>query len=311
MASHAATRRPTNAWRFSWASLVPAIIAAIGMAVLTYPSIASWISQYNQSQIVTGYEDSVTAANPPPAEQLAQARAYNDALNAGAVLEADTNIPTGSGVIADEALDYDSILRATSDGLMARLKIPSIDLDLPVYHGTADETLLMGIGHLEGTSLPVGGASTHAVLTGHRGLAQAEMFTHLDQVAAGDTFTVEIFGEVLTYQVVETKVVEPSETEPLQVVEGRDLITLVTCTPLGINTHRILVTGERIVPTPARDLDTAGRAPELPRFPWWAVGLTAGSILIGLYIWWSGYPVKRGGRGGQSRQRQAAPDSRL
>ncbi|MDO5092653.1 MAG: class C sortase [Propionibacteriaceae bacterium] len=293
MASHAATQRPTSAWRFSWASLVPAIIASIGMAVLTYPSIASWISQYNQSQIVTGYEDSVTAANPPPAEQLAQARAYNDALNAGAVLEADTNIPTGAGAIADDSLDYDSILRATSDGLMARLKIPSIDLDLPVYHGTADATLLMGIGHLEGTSLPVGGASTHAVLTGHRGLAQAEMFTHLDRVAVGDTFTVEVFGEVLAYQVVETQVVAPSDTEPLKVAEGRDLITLVTCTPLGINTHRILVIGERILPTPTGVLDAAGQAPELPRFPWWAVGLAAGTSLLGLYIWWSGYPVKR------------------
>ncbi len=290
------TRRSRGAWRFSWASLVPAGIAFVGMIVLAYPSVAGWISQYNQSRVLTGYEGEVTAANSAPAERLAQARAYNEALNAGAVLEAGTNIPTGSGTTTDASLDYDSILRATADGLMARLRIPAIDVDLPVYHGTADATLLAGIGHLEGTSLPVGGASTHAVLTGHRGLAQAEMFTHLDRVAVGDTFTVEVFGEVLAYRVVETKVVEPSETEPLKMAKGRDLITLVTCTPLGINTHRILVIGERILPTPTKDLDAAGQAPELPRFPWWAVGLAGGSVLIGLYIWRSGYPVKRGGK---------------
>ena len=268
------------------------------MVVLAYPAIASWIAQYNQSQVITDYEGSLEEADPPPAEQLAQAHAYNDALNAGAVLQADTNLPTGAGTVADESLDYNAILQANADGLMARLKIPAIDLDLPIYHGTSEETLLKGVGHLEGTSLPVGGQDTHTVLTAHRGLARAELFTHLDRLKTGDTFTVEVFGEVLTYLIIKTQVVLPAETESLLVWQGRDLLTLVTCTPLGINSHRILVTGQRIVPTPTRDLASAGRPPEVPRFPWWAVGLAAGFTVVGLYIWRSGYPLGRRPRGG-------------
>ena len=146
------------------------------------------------------------------------------------------------------------------------------------------------MGHLEGTSLPVGGVGTRAVITGHRGLANATMFTNLDKVGEGDTFTIEVFGEVLTYRVAQTKVVEPEQTEELRADPDRDLVTLVTCTPLGINTHRILVTGERI-PTP--DQDTApGERPDVPRFPWWAVALGIGVVLDAIYVWRAGYPPK-------------------
>ena len=175
---------------------------------------------------------------------------------------------------------------------MARLKVPAADIDLPIYHGTDDETLLRGLGHLEGTSLPVGGQGQRTVVTGHRGLAEARMFTDLDKVQVGDTFTFEVFGEVLTYRVFDKKVVNPEETEALRSEPGRDLATLVTCTPLGINTHRILVTGERVYPTPQRDIDAAGAAPDIPGFPWWALGLLGGVSLIGLYIWRSGYPPR-------------------
>ncbi|AWE41459.1 hypothetical protein DDD63_00285 [Actinobaculum sp. 313] len=279
-------------WKFSWLSLVPALIALLGMLVLAYPTAASWIAQYNQSKVISKYSDSVNSADPSAQEQLRLAYEYNDALRAGAILEANSNVPTGSGSSENESLDYNSMLRANSTGLMARLRISAIDLDLPVYHGTSDQTLLKGVGHLEGTSLPVGGESTRSVLTGHRGLAQATMFTNLDRLKVGDTFTIEIFDEVLTYRIYDKKVVEPTETEALRVEEGRDLVTLVTCTPLGINTHRILVTGERVYPTPQEDLDAAGKTPEIPRFPWWAVALLVGFVLIGVYIWRSGYPAK-------------------
>ena len=242
--------------------------------------------------------------------QVEQAHAYNDALSAGAVLEANNHVPTGAGSSKDSSLQYANILKANNEGLMARLKIPSISLDLPVYHGTADDTLLKGLGHLEGTSLPVGGEGTRSVITGHRGLAEATMFTNLDKVKTGDSLIVEVFGEVLTYRVTSTKVVEPEETEALRVEEGKDLLTLVTCTPLGINTHRILLTGERIYPTPAKDLAAAGKRPDVPHFPWWAVGLAAGLIVIGLYLWRSGYAAARAKERAPARARAAQEEPR-
>ncbi|MBE6481550.1 MAG: class C sortase [Actinomyces ruminicola] len=280
-------------WRLQPLALLPALLAIAGMLLFAYPTVAAWVTQYNQSKIITSYDAAVDTTNPEAAVQLAQAHAYNDALSSGAVLEANTNVPTGAGSGGDEALDYNTILDANGAGLMARLRIPAINLDLPVYHGTSEETLLTGLGHLEGTSLPVGGAGTRSVITGHRGLADARMFTDLNRVDAGDKFVIEVFGEVLTYQVIDTKVVEPDETEALRAEEGRDLVTLVTCTPLGINTHRILVTGERIYPTPQEDLDAAGQPPTVPSFPWWAVGLAVGFILVGLYVWRSGYPPRK------------------
>ena len=280
--------RRRRRWRLSRYSLVPALLALIGMLALAYPTAASWVSQYNQSKVVADYSSGVSNVDPDAATQIAQARAYNDALSVGALLEANTHVPTGAGSTGGD-LDYSAILNANGAGLMARLRIPSIDLDLPVYHGTSDQTLLEGLGHLEGTSLPVGGTGTRSVITGHRGLANATMFTNLDKVEAGDTFTAEVFGEVLTYRVVETKVVEPEQTEELRADPDRDLMTLVTCTPLGVNTHRILVTGERI-PTP--DDAVAGERPDVPRFPWWAVALGAGVVLDGLYVWRAGYPAR-------------------
>jgi len=191
-----------------------------------------------------------------------------------------------------EAEERVEAARAAQDKMKAEAQAIAADIDLPIYHGTDDETLLRGLGHLEGTSLPVGGQGQRTVVTGHRGLAEARMFTDLDKVQVGDTFTFEVFGEVLTYRVFDKKVVNPEETEALRSEPGRDLATLVTCTPLGINTHRILVTGERVYPTPQRDIDAAGAAPDIPGFPWWALGLLGGVSLIGLYIWRSGYPPR-------------------
>ena len=303
----AARAARSGRWRLSRSSLIPATLALAGMIVFSYPTIASWISQYNQSRVVADYSTAVDHTSPDAATQLANARAYNDALSVGAVLQANTNVPTGAGEAGAQALSYDQILNVNGAGLMARLKIPAIDLDLPVYHGTADQTLLEGLGHLEGTSLPVGGPGTRSVITGHRGLANAVMFTNLDRVKTGDTFVIEVFGEVLTYRVVETKVVEPEQTEELRAEPDRDLVTLVTCTPLGINTHRILVTGERVMPTPAEDLAAAGSSPDVPGFPWWAVILAGGVVLIGLYVWRAGCPPRP--RGGKTARAGAAPSS--
>ena len=291
-AAHSATR---GRWRLPVLALLVALVAWVGMLVALYPTVAAWFSQYNQSKVVDTYSSEVTSSSLSPSvtEQLAEARTYNAALSSGAQLEANHRLPTGEGTSTNSSLDYNSLLKADATGVMGRIKIPSIGVDLPIYHGTSDETLLKGVGHLEGTSLPVGGTGTHAVLTGHRGLASATMFTNLDKVGVGDTFTIEVLDQVLTYRVITTKVVDPSDTASLLPVEGKDLVTLVTCTPLGINSQRILVTGERVTPTPTKDVQAAGKTPDIPGFPWWILVLTGGTVVAVGYVWRSGYPTRK------------------
>lgn len=280
-------------WRFSKSCIIPALLLLASFASLIYPHAAMWLSQYHMSEVAAEYAKLITHAVPAPHEQLARAREYNQKLSSGAIYEANTNIPTSHGETSDASQDYWEQLKANDDGLMARLRIKKIDLDLPVYHGTEDATLLKGLGHLRGTSLPVGGKGTRSVITGHRGLASAEMFTRLDEIVKGDTFTIEVFDEILTYKVVDKIVVNPDETKKIAAVPGKDLVTLITCTPLGINTQRILVTGERVVPTPAADKALRGKKPDVPRFPWWVLGCFGSLCVVGGYVWWAGLPVKK------------------
>ncbi len=259
-----------------------------------YPTAAAWVSQFNQSNVL---EDQ-TRANSQKAKAelqaaLEDAAEYNRLLKSGAELASGARVAAGTGTTGT-SLDYWKLLRADPTGTMARLRVPSIDLDLPVYHGTSDQTLLTGVGHLQGTSLPVGGVDTHSVLTGHRGLANATMFTNLDKVQRGDVFSVEVLGEVFSYRVSEITVVDPDATEEIRVVPGEDLMTLVTCTPLGINSHRILVTGERITPTPAGEKEAFLHAPQVPGFPWWIVILAAGILAVSAWYWRSGWSIHKG-----------------
>ncbi|WPO88422.1 class C sortase [Herbiconiux sp. KACC 21604] len=282
--------RRSRRWRLPKVPLAIAVVTVIGAGLLLFPTIVSWFSQYEQSQRITELSDDVADLSVETLRQrLDEARAYNAQLTGdGANVAADERLPLAEQ--PEQGGDYAAILHADENGLMARLKIPSIAVDLPIYHGTSDDVLDHGVGHLEGTAVPVGGRTTHSILTAHRGLATSELFTHLDRVALDDTFTIEVFGEVLTYRVVDTRVVEPTQTETLVPVVGEDLITLVTCTPLGVNSHRILVTGERVIPTPQSDLDGAGERPEIPTFPWWAL-IAAGVLAVAsLYVWWSGRP---------------------
>lgn len=283
---------PRPRWQMPWANAGLALIGLLGVLVMMYPGVASWVSQYNQSLVI---EDIDAAVNdqPPAAlnKAITEAYAYNDALSGGAILEAGSNIPTGDGRV-EGRLNYNKILDAGS-GMMGRLRIDSIGVDLPIYHGTDDATLEKGVGHLEGTSLPVGGASQHSVLTAHRGLPSATMFDDLGKMVVGQTFTVEVFGEVLTYRVIETQTVQPEETQALVPRYGEDLVTLVTCTPLGVNTHRYLVTGERITPTPIVDLERAGQRPQIPGFPWWTVVLGGALVAFVTVIVWSGFSKAR------------------
>ncbi|MFC8191254.1 class C sortase [Cellulomonas sp. NPDC057328] len=276
-----------------WTPLLIALIAVLGAGLLLFPTVVSWFSQYEQSQRIDDLTaDVADLGSAQLQEELDRARAYNeDLVGGGANLVANGRLPVAEE--PDQAAEYDTLLRADRTGLMARLKIPAIDVDLPVSHGTSGPVLEHGVGHLEGTALPVGGESTRSVLTAHRGLATAELFTHLDRVEVEDTFTVEVFGEVLVYRVIDTRVVEPTDGESLFPVEGRDLLTLVTCTPLGVNSHRILVTGERVIPTPQADLDSAGQSPEIPTFPWWALHVTGVLVVAGVYVRLAGRPRGR------------------
>lgn len=282
---------PRRRWRPGALLTATAVLALVGATVLTYSPAASWLSAYNQSLVISKYSDVIKKVKPSASEQLEEARRYNEALSGGAVLEANTNVPTGKGKSRAETFDYWKLLD-TPNRTMSRIQIPKIRVDLPIYHGTSDAALLEGAGHLQGTSLPVGGKDTHSVITAHRGLADATMFTDLDKVDVGDRFILTTFGQVLTYQVTDTRIVEPEDTATLRQEAGKDLVTLVTCTPLGINTHRILVTGKRILPTPPKDKQLAQNTRATLQFPWWAALYLTAIILIVLYTWRAGlaYP---------------------
>lgn len=275
-------------WKMPWTTAGILLVVLLGLGILTYPSAASWVSQYNQSKLIEGL-DAIVEEGPVSRMQLELERAhqYNQALIGGALLSPESNVPTSEAGRGSQ-LDYFDILALSGDSAMGRLRIEAIALDLPIYHGTSESTLAKGVGHLQGTSLPVGGESQHSVLTAHRGLPEATLFDNLNKMKRGETFTIETFGEVLTYRVIETQIVLPDETQALYPVYGKDLVTLVTCTPLGVNSHRHLVTGERITPTPLEDIEKAGNRPEIPGFPWWAAWSVMGIATIGFYLWRSG-----------------------
>ena len=289
--------RVRRRWRAPWLQVFACFVILVGATVFLYPHAASWFSQKEQSRVTEPAEAQLhRPPNNDPTylnELIVQAHAYNAALASGAIFKANENVARGDGTSSDESFVYEDLLSITDAGFMGRLQYDALAIDLPIYHGTSEETLTRGVGHLEGTSLPVGGIGTRSVLTAHRGLPEATLFNDLDKAKVGDTFTVSVLDQVLTYKVAEIEVIEPQETTAIVAYPERDLVTLVTCTPLGINSHRILVTGERITPTPIEDVEAAGKAPDIPGFPWWAVILPSGVLVAGLYVWRSGYPPKK------------------
>lgn len=271
---------PRRARRGTLSSLIIAVMVMLGVGVLLYPSAAGWFSQLEQSQRVDDYAEVMTQLGPEGREQeLADAHRYNETLSGGALIDQFGRTPLSDQRAIVAA--YEEQLDLGPADVMARIRIPSIAVDLPIYHGTDEETLRKGIGHLLGSAMPVGGAGAHSVLTGHRGLPESVLFSDLDQVEVGDVFEVDVYGEALTYEVRDVQVIEPGDTDILTPASGRDLVSLVTCTPLGINSHRIIVTGERI-PTPAGE-SAAVAMPDIPGPPWWAVGLAAGFAFAAAY----------------------------
>lgn len=263
-------------------TILASFLALVSLGLFVYPSAAQWLSNHNQTLITSTYNADIQNASPNASAQLAAAELYNSQLSAGAEFAPMANVASGVGT-SEELEDTYWKQLVTQNSVMSRIQIEKIGVDLPIYHGTSDQTLLNGAGHLQGTSLPVGGAPGHSVITAHRGLAESRMFTDLDQIKVDDTFVITTFGRVLSYKVIETKVVEPSDTASLRQVEGQDLVTLVTCTPLGINSQRILVTAERTTPTPPADEELSAHSGGAG-FPWWAVVLFAGLVAVSTYF---------------------------
>ena len=223
--------------------LAAVLVFFLALGLTLYPLISNYHNSRHQSEIHTQYMEQVEQAEDT-ALQAAKELAihYNAALIPGS--HSETAFSKDALLLAAE--DYDAQLNVAGNGIMTYVQIPKIGVNLPVYHGTDADTLEIGIGHLLGSSLPVGGESAHAVLTAHSGMASQKMFSDLDRLQQGDVFYLETLGETLAYQVEAIYTVLPHETELLGIVEGQDLVTLVTCTPFGVNTHRLLVRGSRI-----------------------------------------------------------------
>lgn len=261
--------------------IVPILLVLIGISVLVYPIVATQYNNVKQREFAQNYHHEVVAADPTKLlESLASARAYNSTLQGVPILDpwlTKVNGPPSSG-------PYSTYLSQLSDlGAMARVRVPSAKIDLPVYHGTSDDTIAKGVGHLYGTSLPVGGAGTHTVLTSHTGMSNATLLDHLIDVKQGDLFFIDVAGETLAYEVDQIKVVLPTEIKDLIAEPGQDLATLFTCTPYAVNSHRLLVRGHR-VPFEGKVAEVAKAAEEpgfvMETWMWWLVGAAGASAVL-------------------------------
>ncbi len=219
------------------------LILLAGLALISYPFVSDWLNQRAQDAVSNTQQQTVAALKPADlSAEKAKAEAYNAHLRDGSSRVVDPFDQDDASPGNDE---YESVLNVAGDGVMAELIIPSISVDLPIYHYTTEEPLSHGVGHVVNTSVPIGGDSTHSVLAGHTGLPTARLFDRLDELKKGDWFIIRVLGEDHAYKVYSTEVVLPSEVDSLTTEEGRDLVTLVTCTPYGVNTHRLLVHAER------------------------------------------------------------------
>ena len=219
-------------------NIIFGIIFLVGLSIFLYPSVSNYINSKNQSRAITGYQEALSSITQEEYNKMwKDAIAYNERL-AGKHMNFTLE--------EDERLEYNSILDATGTGIIGYIEIENIGVNLPIYHGTEESVLQVGIGHLEGTSFPTGTTSTHAVLSGHRGLPSSKLFSDLDQMIVGDVFLLHILDQTFAYQVDQIKIVLPEETQDLAIVNDKEYVTLVTCTPYGVNTHRLLVRAVRV-----------------------------------------------------------------
>ena len=255
------------------------IFMVIGIAIFLYPTVSNYFATQNQATAIRTYDEKIEQTNEEEMkEELAKAQTYNENLSGDPVHDPFVE---GSGYALPE--NYKEVLNITDDGIMAYIEIPKISVYLPIYHGTSEAVLEKGVGHIESTSLPIGGSSTQCVLTGHTGLPSAELFTRIDELVIGDIFYIHVLNELLTYKVYETKVILPDEIDELQITSGNDYVTLVTCTPYGVNSHRLLVKAERTAyieysATSSNEASEASTAPQHKNY--YLTGIKIGMIVF-------------------------------
>ncbi len=219
-------------------NIIFSLIFIVGLCIFLYPSVSNYINSKNQSRAITSYQEALGAITEEDYSRIWQeAYRYNENL---------AEQPMHFKLSDEEMAEYKSVLDPTGTGVIGYIEIENIGVNLPIYHGTEETVLQVGIGHLEGTSFPTGTASTHAILSGHRGLPSAKLFSDLDQMIVGDTFLLHILDQTFAYQVDQINIVLPEETQDLAIVDGKEYVTLVTCTPYGVNTHRLLVRAKRV-----------------------------------------------------------------
>lgn len=213
------------------------VMLLVGLSLLLYPSISDYWNSFHQSQAITSYAEQIVELDEEDYTKIwEEAVEYNHTLS-------DRNIYM---LTPEQKVTYDKMLNISNSSVMGYVEIPLIKTSLPIYHGTDEAILQVAVGHLEWTSLPTGGKGTHCVISGHRGLPSAKLFSDLDQLEVGDIFILRVLNEVLTYEVDQILIVEPDDVKALHIEDGKDLVTLVTCTPYGVNSHRLLVRGHRI-----------------------------------------------------------------
>lgn len=222
----------------NWVNLILILGLVVGIGLLAYPSIANYWNSFHQTRAIMVYSENISGMDKEDYEKiLNEAREYNEDLGRSGIKWTMSD--------EDKAI-YNEKLKADDSGIMGFISIPKVHIKLPIYHGTDEAVLQVAIGHIEGTSLPVGGEGTHCIVSGHRGLPSARLFTDIDRLKEGDTWTITVLNEMLTYEVDTIRIVEPKDLSALKIEEGKDLCTLVTCTPYGVNTHRLLVMGHRV-----------------------------------------------------------------
>jgi sortase A len=219
-------------------NIIFGLIFLVGLAVFLYPSVSNYINSKNQSRAITNYQDALSSISEEDYSKIWQeAIKYNEEL---------AEKPMHFQLSEEELAEYKSVLDPTGTGVMGYIEIENIGVNLPIYHGTEETVLQVGIGHLEGTSFPTGTKTTHTILSGHRGLPSAKLFSDLDQMIVGDTFLLHILDQTFAYQIDQINIVLPEETQDLAIVDGKEYVTLVTCTPYGVNSHRLLVRAKRV-----------------------------------------------------------------
>ena len=226
----------------NWTTAFLVLLLLAGVSLLLYPSLSDYWNSMHQTRAIASYAETVSQLDTAQYDEMWKAaQDYNRSL---------AQRETAFALTDEQKAAYESLLDVSGLGVMGYIEIPEIDCSLPIYHGTEESVLQVAVGHLEWSHLPVGGEGTHCVLSGHRGLPSAKLFTNLDKLAVGDTFLLRVLDEVLTYEVDQILIVEPEQVDALGIVPGEDYCTLVTCTPYGINTHRLLVRGHRVENTP-------------------------------------------------------------